>query len=183
MICSPLLIGVTLAILMSMGPPIFFRQARPGLYGQIFTLLKFRTMRDSDLPLPDHARLTRLGRFLRSTSLDEIPEFWNVLRGDMSLVGPRPLLVDYLDHYTPDQMRRHGMRPGITGWAQINGRNAISWEEKFALDLWYVDNWSLWLDLKIIALTAGKVIRREGISGGGVETMIRFDQQQLDTQP
>jgi lipopolysaccharide/colanic/teichoic acid biosynthesis glycosyltransferase len=178
---SPIFFVVLFGTLITMGRPIFFRQLRPGLNKRPFVLYKFRTMRISQCgdgtSLADHERLTRFGSHLRSTSLDEIPELWNVLRGDMSLVGPRPLLVDYLDHYTPQQERRHEMRPGITGWAQVNGRNAISWDEKFALDVWYVDNWSRRVDFKILLLTLAKVIRREGISGGGVQTMTRFDQQ------
>lgn len=150
-------------------------------------MIKFRTMRDVEDAhgnlLPDAERLTDLGRFLRRTSLDELPELWNVLRGEMSLVGPRPLLMDYLDHYTPEQMRRHEVRPGITGWAQVNGRNAIGWDEKFALDVWYVDNQSFWLDMRILLLTVSKVIRREGISGEGVETMSRFDQTVKERLP
>lgn len=176
----PFLLWLALKVHRDLGSPVFFRQARPGLHAKPFSIVKFRTMRDAvdedGQPLPDAERLTDFGRFLRRTSLDELPELWNVLKGDMSLVGPRPLLMEYLDHYTPDQMRRHEVRPGITGWAQVNGRNAITWEEKFAYDVWYVDNWSLWLDLRILARTVVKVIRREGISGGGVETMTRFDQ-------
>lgn len=161
-----------------LGKPVFFKQARPGLHGKIFYMYKFRTMTDArdekgEL-LPDKDRLTPYGRFLRSTSLDELPELVNVLRGHMSLVGPRPLLVEYLDYYTPEQMRRHEMRPGITGWAQVNGRNAISWEEKFKLDVWYIDNWSLGLDIKILFLTIKKVFLREGISAEGSVTMEKF---------
>jgi len=151
---------------------------RPGLKGKPFYMYKFRTMTDETDEqgnlLPDELRLTRLGKFLRSTSLDELPELFNVLKGDMSLVGPRPLLMQYLDRYTPEQARRHEMKPGITGWAQVNGRNAITWEEKFALDVWYVDNWSLWLDLKILAMTIVKVFKREGISAEGEATMPEF---------
>ncbi|MBZ0319452.1 MAG: sugar transferase [Anaerolineae bacterium] len=177
------LLGPILCLLASLvyfkhGSPILFRQSRPGLYGIPFVLLKYRTMTDeynSDGQLlPDKERLTPFGQFLRRTSLDELPELINVLRGDMSLVGPRPLLMQYLDHYTPEQARRHEARPGITGWAQINGRNAISWEEKFALDVWYVDHCSLWVDLKIIFLTIWKVLRREGISQDGQATMSKF---------
>jgi lipopolysaccharide/colanic/teichoic acid biosynthesis glycosyltransferase len=161
-----------------MGLPILFRQQRPGLHGKPFTLLKFRTMTDArDAQgnlLPDAERLTPFGSFLRRTSLDELPAFFNVLRGDMSLMGPRPLLMAYLDRYTPEQARRHEVRPGITGWAQVNGRNAITWEQKFVLDVWYVDNWSLWLDLKILFLTGWKVLRREGISQEGHATMPEF---------
>lgn len=177
-ILSPLIIGVYLLIRFHLGSPILFTQQRPGLHGKPFTMYKFRTMtnkRDAQGNLlPDSERLTHLGRFLRSTSLDELPELLNVIKGDMSLVGPRPLLMQYLDRYTPEQARRHEVRPGITGWAQINGRNAISWEEKFALDVWYVDHCSLWLDIKIIFLTIWKVLRREGISEQGQATMTEF---------
>ncbi len=177
-VCSPVFALVSGAILISMGRPCLFRQQRPGLAGKPFTLLKFRTMLDTrdknGQLLPDKDRLTRLGRFLRSASLDELPELFNVLRGEMSLVGPRPLLMQYLDRYTPEQMRRHNLPPGITGWAQIHGRNAISWEEKFALDLWYVDNWSIWLDLKILGLTVLSVLKRQGISQPGHATMEEF---------
>jgi sugar transferase EpsL len=175
---SPVLVAVACAVRVKLGWPIFFRQIRPGLLGAPFTLLKFRTMTDargiSGKMLPDVVRLTRLGRFLRGTSLDELPELINVLKGDMSLVGPRPLLVQYLDRYTPEQARRHEVRPGITGWAQVNGRNTITWEEKFKLDVWYVDNQSLWLDLKILAMTAWKILKREGISQAGEATMNEF---------
>jgi lipopolysaccharide/colanic/teichoic acid biosynthesis glycosyltransferase len=162
-----------------MGKPVFFRQIRPGRYGKPFQMVKFRTMRDAldanGNPLPDSERLTRLGRFLRSSSIDELPELWNVLKGEMSLVGPRPLLMEYLPLYSPDQDRRHEVRPGVTGWAQINGRNAISWDQKFALDVWYVDNRSFWLDVKIIWLTLRKVVKREGISAAGEATMPKFE--------
>jgi sugar transferase EpsL len=175
---SPLFLTVSALVFLVMGSPVFFRQARPGLHGRIFTLVKFRTMTtgtdDQGRPLPDAARLTRLGRFLRKTSLDELPQLWNVLKGDLSLVGPRPLLVHYLDLYTPEQMRRHHAKPGITGWAQVNGRNDITWEEKFALDVWYVDHWTLLLDLKILAMTVGKVIRGEGVSQTGHATTPEF---------
>ncbi len=161
-----------------MGRPIFFKQVRPGLYGKPFVLYKFRTMLDlrdqTGKMLPDERRLTSFGRWLRSTSLDELPVLFNVLKGDMSLVGPRPLLMEYLDRYTTEQARRHEVKPGITGWAQINGRNAISWEEKFALDVWYVDNWSLLLDFRIIFLTILKVLKHEGISADGHVTMPEF---------
>ena len=161
-----------------LGSPVLFRQVRPGLDGQLFTMVKFRTMidaRGSDgVLLPDAQRLTPIGRFLRASSLDELPELWNVLRGEMSLVGPRPLLVEYLPLYTPEQLRRHQVRPGITGWAQVNGRNAISWEDKFALDVWYVDNQSLWLDIKILWMTVRKVLVRDGISAAGEATMPKF---------
>jgi lipopolysaccharide/colanic/teichoic acid biosynthesis glycosyltransferase len=174
----PVLGVITVLVRWRLGSPVLFRQQRPGLHGKPFMLLKFRTMTDArDAAgnlLPDEQRLTSFGRFLRRTSLDELPELINVLRGDMSLVGPRPLLMQYLDRYTPDQMRRHEVRPGITGWAQIKGRNALSWEEKFALDVWYVDHLSLWLDLKIILLTVWKVLRREGISQEGFATMPEF---------
>lgn len=175
---APILILLAVLVRLSLGQPILFCQVRPGLHGRPFTLYKFRTMTDArDAAgnlLPDAQRLTRVGRFLRSTSLDELPELWNVLKGDMSLVGPRPLLMQYLDRYTPEQARRHEVRPGITGWAQVNGRNAITWEEKFALDVWYVDNQSLWLDLRILALTIWKVLRREAISQAGNATMTEF---------
>jgi sugar transferase EpsL len=157
---------------------VFVRQLRPGLHGRPFTLLKFRTMTEARDPagnlLPDEQRLTRLGRFLRRTSLDELPELINVLKGEMSLVGPRPLLMQYLDRYTPEQARRHEVKPGITGWAQINGRNALTWEEKFKLDVWYVDHRSFRLDLRIILLTVWKVLRQEGISQPGQATMEEF---------
>lgn len=178
LIALPLMGIIALLIYLKEGSPVFFKQPRPGLGGKIFTLYKFRTMRNAvdghGNPLPDAERLTPLGRFLRSTSLDELPELFNVLRGEMSLVGPRPLLVEYLPRYTPEQSRRHEVLPGITGWAQINGRNALSWEEKFRLDVWYVDHWSVWLDLKILALTFWKVIRREGINAPGSETAEPF---------
>ena len=178
LLVSPVLGGVALLLWLREGRPVLFRQPRPGLHGKIFTLYKFRTMRHAvdpqGRPLPDAQRLTRLGKFLRATSLDELPELFNVLRGEMSLVGPRPLLTAYLDRYTPEQMRRHEMPPGITGWAQINGRNALNWEERFALDVWYVDHWSLALDLKILALTFWKVLKREGISAPGEATMQEF---------
>lgn len=162
----------------NIGSPVLFRQVRPGINGKPFEMIKFRTMLDAvDVDgniLPDSARLTRFGNFLRSTSLDELPELWNVLRGDMSLVGPRPLLMEYLPLYSPEQARRHDVRPGVTGWAQINGRNAISWEDKFKLDVWYVDNQSLWLDIRILLLTVKKVVVRDGISADGEATMTRF---------
>jgi lipopolysaccharide/colanic/teichoic acid biosynthesis glycosyltransferase len=161
-----------------LGAPVFFRQQRPGLHGRPFTILKFRTMRDAvdagGSPLPDAERLTRLGKFLRSTSLDELPELLNVLGGDMSLVGPRPLLMQYLERYTPEQARRHEVRPGITGWAQVNGRNAITWERKFELDVWYVDHRSFLLDLRILARTLAGVVRREGITQPGSATAEEF---------
>jgi len=161
-----------------LGSPVLFRQHRPGLHGKPFEMVKLRTMTDGRGPdgqlLPDDVRLTPFGRFLRSTSLDELPELWNVLKGDMSLVGPRPLLMEYLPLYLPEQARRHEVRPGITGWAQVNGRNALSWEEKFALDVWYVDNQSLWLDLKILFLTVNKVLARHGVNAEGEATMPKF---------
>ncbi len=162
-----------------LGSPVLFRQIRPGFQGRPFTMVKFRTMtneRGADgALLPDAQRLTPFGRFLRASSLDELPELWNVLRGDMSLVGPRPLLMEYLPLYTPEQARRHEVRPGITGWAQVNGRNAISWEDKFALDVWYVDNRSMWLDVRILWLTVRKVLVRDGISAPGDATMPKFE--------
>lgn len=175
---SPILIIISLKICREMGSPVLFRQTRPGRHGKPFQMIKFRTMRDAvdtdGRPLPDAERLTKLGQFLRSSSLDELPELWNVLKGEMSLVGPRPLLMEYLPLYSPEQARRHEVRPGVTGWAQVNGRNAISWDEKFALDVWYVDNRSLWLDMKIIWLTIRKVIKRDGISAAGEATMSKF---------
>ena len=177
------LLGVPMLILallvrINLGSPVLFRQVRPGLHGKPFLLYKFRTMTDDRDEhgnlLPDEQRLTPFGKFLRSTSLDELPELFNVLKGDMSLVGPRPLLMQYLDRYTPEQARRHEVKPGITGWAQVNGRNALTWEEKFKLDVWYVDNWSIWLDLKILLLTVLKVIKREGIHADGHATMPEF---------
>lgn len=178
LILAPFLLIISLAIFIKMGKPILFTQRRPGKNNRIFTFYKFRTMtseRDNNGNLlPDEKRLTALGQFLRKTSLDELPQLWNVLKGDISFVGPRPLLVAYLDRYTPEQARRHEVRPGITGWAQVNGRNTLSWEEKFKLDVWYVDHWSLWLDLQILALTAIKVIKREGISHADHATMSEF---------
>ncbi len=178
LLLAPILCGVALLVRLKLGSPVLFRQQRPGLHGKPFWLLKFRTMTDErDAEgnlLPDAQRLTPFGRFLRATSLDEFPELLNVLKGEMSLVGPRPLLMQYLERYTPEQARRHEVRPGITGWAQVNGRNALSWEEKFALDVWYVDHQSLWLDLKILFLTFWKVFRREGISQEGQATMEEF---------
>lgn len=177
-ILFPVLLLLALLVRVKLGSPVIFRQQRPGLHGKPFTLYKFRTMtsaRDAaGNLLPDAERLTPFGRFLRSTSLDELPELWNVLKGDMSLVGPRPLLMQYLDRYTPEQARRHEVRPGVTGWAQVNGRNALTWEQKFALDVWYVDNLSLWLDVKIILLTVWKIFRREGISQPGQATAEEF---------
>lgn len=175
---SPLLLTVALFVRLKLGSPVLFRQTRPGKDAKPFEMLKFRTMTDARGPdgqlLPDSERLTPFGRFLRSTSLDELPELWNVLRGDMSLVGPRPLLMEYVPLYSPEQARRHEVRPGITGWAQVNGRNSISWEEKFALDVWYVDNRSFSLDLKTLLLTARKVLLRDGISATDDATMPIF---------
>ncbi len=172
------LLALAWLIRRKLGSPVLFRQVRPGLHGQPFTMVKFRTMTDECGPdgalLPDAQRLTPFGRFLRASSLDELPELWNVLRGEMSLVGPRPLLMEYLPLYTPEQARRHEVRPGVTGWAQVNGRNAISWPDKFALDVWYVDNQSLWLDIKILWMTVRKVLVRDGISAAGEATMSKF---------
>ena len=174
----PVLLVLAVLVRVKLGPPALFRQQRPGLHGRPFTMLKFRTMtgaRDAQGNLlPDAERLPSFGRSLRSTSLDELPELINVLAGDMSLVGPRPLLMRYLDRYTPEQMRRHEVRPGITGWAQVNGRNAITWDQKFALDIWYVEHQSLRLDLRILWLTVRNVLRREGISQAGEATMEEF---------
>lgn len=167
----PLLVIAMLAIRWNMGSPVLFRHVRPGLHGKPFTVLKLRTMSEAmdnhGKLLPANLRLTRLGRFLRGSSLDELPQLWNVLKGDMSLVGPRPLLMEYLSRYSPEQARRHDVMPGITGWAQIHGRNAVTWDERFKLDVWYVDHWSLWLDLKILTMTLVKVIKREGINFSG----------------
>jgi sugar transferase EpsL len=175
---SPILGLSALAIRLKEGSPVLFAQPRPGLNGEIFKLYKFRTMHDLRDPdgtqLPDSERISRLGSFLRHTSLDELPELINVARGEMSLVGPRPLLVKYLSIYSPEQMRRHLVLPGITGWAQINGRNTLSWQEKFRLDVWYVDHWSLWLDVKILVLTIWKVLKREGINEPGQATTQEF---------
>lgn len=178
LLLSPVIAIVAWQIRRKLGSPVLFRQVRPGLQGKPFEMIKFRTMRDAvDVqgnPLPDSERMTSFGSFLRASSLDELPELWNVLKGDMSLVGPRPLLMEYLPLYSPEQYRRHEARPGVTGWAQINGRNALSWEDKFKLDVWYVDNRSFWLDLKIIFLTLKKVVVREGISAEGEATMSKF---------
>lgn len=181
--CALLVLALPLLVVIWMvrrklGSPVFFTQVRPGMHGKPFKMVKFRSMTsergtDGEL-LPDAVRLTPFGRFLRSTSLDELPELWNVLKGDMSLVGPRPLLMEYLPLYSPEQARRHEVRPGITGWAQVNGRNAIAWEDKFKLDVWYVDHCSLWLDIKILWLTVKKVLVREGISAAGEATMGKF---------
>ena len=178
MLISPLLAAAALLLLISEGRPVLFGQLRGGLHGKVFKVYKFRTMREAHDAqgrlLPDEKRLTALGKFLRATSIDELPELFNILRGEMSLVGPRPLMAKYLERYTPEQMRRHDVLPGITGWAQINGRNALTWEERFQLDVWYVDHWSLWLDIKILALTFAKVVKREGISEPGQATMTEF---------
>jgi len=177
-VLAPLMSLIIIAVYVSMGGPVIFRQLRPGKNGKSFYLYKFRTMLDlkddKGNYLLDEKRLTTFGKFLRKYSLDELPELWNVLKGDMSLVGPRPLLIEYLNYYTPEQARRHRVKPGITGWAQVNGRNTISWEEKFKLDVWYVDNWSFGLDLKIIFLTILKVIKGEGINAAGHMTMPKF---------
>lgn len=174
----PVILLLALLVRMRIGSPVFFRQMRPGYRGEPFEMLKFRTMRDAfgsdGQPLPDADRMTDVGRMLRSSSLDELPELWNVLKGEMSLVGPRPLLMEYLPLYDAEQARRHAVRPGVTGWAQVNGRNALSWEQKFALDLWYVDNRSIWLDLKILWMTMAKVMNRDGISADGEATMPKF---------
>lgn len=178
LLLGPLLFGLALAVAGALGRPVFFVQVRPGLHGVPFRMFKFRTMLDAcddaGCPLEDAQRMTRFGRFLRATSLDELPELWNVLVGDMSLVGPRPLLMEYLPLYSPEQRRRHDVRPGITGWAQINGRNTLDWDERFRLDVWYVDHQSFWLDLKILLLTVRKVLAREGINEAGKATMSRF---------
>jgi len=178
LLLSPVILALCVAIRLKLGSPILFRQVRPGLNGKPFQMIKFRSMRDATgpdgQPLPDDQRLTPFGKRLRSTSLDELPELWNVLRGDMSLVGPRPLLMEYLPLYDQRQLRRHEVRPGVTGWAQVNGRNALSWPQKFELDVWYVDNRSLWLDVKILWMTVRKVLVREGISADGQATMERF---------
>lgn len=175
---SLVIIATALLIRIKLGAPVLFCQTRPGLNGKPFEMIKFRTMLDATDKngnlLPDDQRMTPFGSFLRATSLDELPELWNVLKGDMSLVGPRPLLMEYLPLYSKEQYRRHEVRPGVTGWAQVNGRNAISWEDKFRLDVWYVDNQSLWLDVKILFLTVKKVLVRDGISGDGEVTMSKF---------
>ena len=174
----PVMAIVALIVRRQMGSPVIFRQQRPGLHGEPFEMLKFRTMRDAvdqdGRPLADAERITDFGHFLRASSLDELPELWNVVKGEMSLVGPRPLLMDYLPLYDAEQARRHDVRPGVTGWAQINGRNALTWEQKFALDSWYVDNRSLWLDVVILFSTLAKVLKREGISADGEATMPKF---------
>ncbi len=177
-ILSPILLGAAVMVRLAHGSPVLFSQVRPGYFGKPFKIYKFRTMTDKrDAQgnlLPDAERLTRLGRFLRASSLDELPELFNVLRGEMSLVGPRPLLMQYLTRYSPEQARRHATLPGITGWAQVNGRNALTWEDKFRLDVWYVENWSIGLDLKILGMTIGKVLKREGISQPGHATAEEF---------
>jgi sugar transferase EpsL len=177
-VLSPILLLLALLVRLEHGSPVLFSQVRPGHFGKPFKIYKFRTMtdgRDSQGELlPDAERLTRLGRFLRNSSLDELPELFNVLRGEMSWVGPRPLLMQYLTRYTPEQARRHAVLPGITGWAQVNGRNALTWEDKFRLDVWYVENWSIWLDIKILGMTIGKVLKREGISQPGHATAEEF---------
>ena len=177
-IFSPLIVVLGFIIGRKLGAPVFFKQVRPGYNGKPFEMIKFRTMLDAldanGNPLPDEVRLTQFGKFLRSTSLDELPGLWNVLTCDMSLVGPRPLLMEYLPLYSTEQFRRHECKPGITGWAQVNGRNAISWEQKFELDVWYVDNQSLWLDIRILLLTVKKVFVRDGISAEGEATMHKF---------
>jgi|SRR5579871_39653 len=178
LLLTPVLLLLALLVRWKMGSPVLFRQLRPGKGGKPFLMFKFRTMRDAydaeGNPLPDEERLTPFGLWLRRTSLDELPELWNVLRGEMSLVGPRPLMMRYLERYSPEQFRRHEVKPGITGWAQVNGRNAIGWDERFRLDVWYVDNWSLGLDLKILGLTLRKVLKRDGIAAEGHATMSEF---------
>lgn len=179
LLAAPILVGAMIIIKIFLGSPIIFAQTRPGLKGVPFRMFKLRTMLDAvdseGQPLPDEQRLTKLGQFLRSASVDELPSLWNVLKGEMSLVGPRPLLIEYLPFYTAEQARRHEVQPGLTGWAQVNGRNAISWEEKFRLDVWYVDNRNTLLDLQILWLTLKKVILREGISASGEATMPKFE--------
>ncbi|MEY8200125.1 MAG: sugar transferase [Colwellia sp.] len=177
-VLSPIIFIVSRKVAKNIGKPILFKQNRPGLNGKIFKMIKFRSMKDAvdsnGTPLPDDERLTPFGEKLRSSSLDELPGLWNVIKGDMSLVGPRPLLVEYLPLYSTEQSHRHNVRPGITGWAQINGRNAISWEDKFKLDVWYIDNQSFWLDIKILLLTVKKVFIKDGISADGEATMSKF---------
>jgi len=183
---SPLMALLAWAIKKKLGRPVIFKQKRPGMNRRPFWLYKFRTMTDKRNDygnlLPDRQRMTRFGHFLRSTSLDELPELFNVIKGEMSLVGPRPLLMEYLDRYTPEQNRRHEVKPGITGWAQIKGRNAISWEEKFQMDVWYVDNQTFWLDIKILILTLWKIIKREGINQPGQATMTKFMGSRKDAE-
>jgi sugar transferase EpsL len=179
--CLPLMLVIGALVKIKMGPPIFFKQKRPGLHGRPFTLYKFRTMTEqkdaSCRPLIDSERLTPFGEVLRKTSMDELPELFNVLKGDMSLVGPRPLLIKYLNRYTPEQSRRHNVKPGLTGWSQIHGRNAISWDEKLKYDTWYVDNYSLLLDVKISLITLSKIVKREGITQHGHATTEEFNPQ------
>ena len=178
-VAAPVLVGAAVAVKATMGSPVLFRQRRPGRGERVFDIVKFRTMREATdaqgNPLSDAERLTPVGRWLRATSVDELPQLWNVVRGELSLVGPRPLLVRYLPRYSPEQRRRHEVMPGITGWAQIHGRNAISWEEKFALDVWYVDHWSLALDARILIETVGRVLKRDGVSSDGHATMPEFE--------
>lgn len=178
LLLSPIIVIVAWKARWTLGSPVLFRQVRPGKEGKPFEMVKFRTMRDANdeegKPLPDEQRMTPFGNWLRSTSLDELPELWNVVKGDMSLVGPRPLLMEYLPLYSKEQYRRHEVRPGVTGWAQVNGRNALSWEDKFKLDVWYVDHQSFWLDIKILLLTVKKVLVRDGISAEGEVTMTKF---------
>ena len=178
-VAAPIIGIVAWRVSREFGSPVFFRQNRPGLHGVVFEMIKFRSMKNAvdrnGEPLPDSERLTPFGEKLRSLSLDELPGLWNVIKGDMSLVGPRPLLAEYLPRYSKEQRRRHDIRPGITGWAQVNGRNSISWEEKFKLDIWYVDHQSLWLDVRILLLTGKKVFVRDGISGDGGVTMAKFE--------
>lgn len=178
LLLAPVIAVLAWKIRKNLGAPVLFRQQRPGRGGKPFEMIKFRTMRDAQdeqgQPLPDAERMTPFGSFLRASSLDELPELWNVLKGDMSLVGPRPLLMEYLPLYSAQQHRRHEVRPGVTGWAQVNGRNALSWEEKFKLDVWYVDNRSFRLDLKILLMTVGKVVKKDGINAEGEATMSKF---------
>lgn len=175
---SPVFLIIALLVRINLGKPVFFKQTRPGLNEQPFEMIKFRTMLDARDAnghlLSDEQRLTRFGKFLRATSLDELPELWNVLKGEMSLVGPRPLLMEYLPLYNPEQARRHQVRPGITGWAQVNGRNRLPWKDRFRLDIWYVDHHSLWLDIKILLMTVAKVLKRDGINEKGQATMSKF---------
>ena len=175
-LATPVMALVAAAVRVSIGTPVLFTQVRPGRRRQPFTIYKFRTMRGEEGSAPDAERMTQFGSFLRSSSLDELPELWNVVKGDMSLVGPRPLLIEYLPHYSPDQARRHDVRPGITGLAQVLDRNDTTWERRLALDVWYVDHQSVWLDLKILIMTIGRVLARSGISAEGEATMHRFDQ-------
>lgn len=183
MLFAPVLVFIAWQVRKKIGAPILFRQLRPGLNGKPFNMIKFRTMRnvfdEAGCPLQDSERMTPFGTKLRASSLDELPELWNVLKGEMSLVGPRPLLMEYLPLYSVQQARRHDVKPGITGWAQVNGRNALTWDEKFALDTWYVDNRSMWLDLKILFLTVKKVLLRDGISAAGEATMPKFTGPQV----